>query len=214
MTFTLIHLGADAALRTVLEETAHSTKRFTLTEKAALAQGAVLSAGVQDKETWQEKMASARAQNPALRAALILDKNKAEPEEEEREALGLCAVFTRPLRVAHLLDALATEIRLAARKSPRALAKDFVLHPQTFTITDTKKTCTLSAREAGFLLAVLDAGREGLSRMRAMTDVWGFHREAESHAVETAAYRLRQKLQEIGLENALVTENGAYYWRI
>jgi Transcriptional regulatory protein, C terminal len=125
-------------------------------------------------------------------------------------------VFTKPIRLAQLLDVALGSAKLRRRKQPRALGAQHMFHPFARLVenTITWQQVVLTEKEAGFLCAILDAGDKGLQRKDAMTQLWGYHPDVESHAVDTALYRLRQKLQEVGdCDTALVNEGGVYFWR-
>lgn len=210
-------MGHDPILRSVLEETAALTGRYSCVpaQDADVVLASVPDAGRLDAVIGD--LAQSAQRNPLQVQALVLEKGMSEPDEDALAGLSLAGVFQKPLALACVLDTLATAARLHGRKAVRDLGGGFSFNPATrqIEVSEGKKTrmAELSAREAGFLSAVLDAGGQGLARSRAMTDVWGFHQEAESHAVETAAYRLRQKLEPLGLAQAFVIENGVYFWR-
>jgi DNA-binding response OmpR family regulator len=106
--------------------------------------------------------------------------------------------------------------RVRQMKTARPLSASVQFNPFTRTLDDASRGVSqqLSAREAAFLLAILDAGSKGLTRERAITDVWGYHRDVDSHAVETAAYRLRQKLAPLfGDAEVLASAGGTYIWK-
>lgn len=211
MPFSLFILGDDPALKAVLKEAAGLPFGYDVTDDVAKATVVIASLPRADARLDDvEKILSTQA---SLFSVLVYPHGAAEPDEDTQKNLRVTGVFHKPLHVPSFLDALATHVRLQALKTPRVLTKDVAFNPQTRLIESGKKNVELSEREAGFLLAVLDAGPQGLPRAKAMTDVWRFHREAESHAVDTAAYRLRQKLQEVGLMGAFVIENAVYYWR-
>lgn len=211
MTMSIYVFGDDPVLRAVLKEASAAPLCYEVTDSPEKAQVIIASFGKSDAPLDEfEKMMAAY---PALGSVLVYPKGSSEPDEDRLKSLRAYGVFHKPLHVPSFLDALATETRLRALKAPRVLAKKIVFNPHTRIMEGGKKNVELSEREAGFLLAVLDAGEQGLSREKAMTDVWRFHREAESHAVDTAAYRLRQKLQDVGLAGAFMIENAVYFWR-
>jgi hypothetical protein len=124
--------------------------------------------------------------------------------------------FKKPLRLAQFLDTALSGAKLRRRKQPRALDTNYVFKPFARLVenTATKNTVVLTEKEASFLCAILDAGDTGLLRKDAMTQLWGYHPDAESHAVDTTLYRLRQKLQELGdVDKHLVNEGGIYRWK-
>lgn len=211
MSFSVFILGDDAALKAVLKEAAGASFRYDVRDDAAKAD--VVIASMPRADVPLDAVENMLRAHPSLFSVLVYPHGAAEPDDDTQKNLRVMGVFHKPLCIPSFLDALATHVRLRALKTPRFLAKDVAFNPQTRLIESGKKNVELSEREAGFLLAVLDAGPQGLPRAKAMTDVWRFHREAESHAVDTAAYRLRQKLQDVGLAGAFVIENAVYYWK-
>lgn len=130
-------------------------------------------------------------------------------------------VFEKPFRLAQLLDVALSGAKLRRKKQPRMLNAAYEFHPFARKViqTATSQSVILTDKEASLLCAVLDAGENGLQRKDAMTELWGYHPDVDSHAVDTTLYRLRQKLQELGdietgLVNALVNENGIYRWKL
>ncbi len=126
-------------------------------------------------------------------------------------AFAAAAKFDMPVQLAAVLDAAFTHYRLAKIKTPRALGPGMVFDPFTRMLTGNAGKENLSEREASFLLALADAGENGITRQDAVTEVWGWQAGVESHAVETTAYRLRQKMQAAcGEKLQLVAEKGSY----
>lgn len=212
-------IGRDPALASILKEYAAGQEgmRFEVAEKNdATLDADILFFSAEDVGTLTHccKWALAFKQqgNTARIPLLILAKTLPEPEEEAAE-LGFHAVFKKPLRLAAVLDTAFSAWRLGRLKQPRALSPQVVFNPFTRALEDKAKglSVSLTEKEAGFLLATLLAGDKGLPREKALTEIWGYHRDADSHAVETTVYRLRQKLQQcFGNQEALVSEGGAY----
>jgi hypothetical protein len=122
-------------------------------------------------------------------------------------------VFQKPLRLAALLDAAFTHAQLQRMKQPRALTADIILHPFARMIAHGEQQIILTEKEAQFLLALLNAGAGGMSHAAAMTDIWRYHPDVDSHAADTTLYRLRQKLDALPeLVGALHNEGGVYMW--
>ncbi len=200
-------LGKDNVLAAILAEQATGNGRgrheydFAQTQDASTAQNA---------DVW------------IIPATLNVPQSDASPlciriaEAGEMEGSSDDIVFTKPIHLPALLDAAIGGAKLRRRKQPRALATTHMFKPFARLVeeTATGRSVTLTEKEASFLCAVLDAGQKGLSRKDAMTELWGYHPDAESHAVDTTLYRLRQKLQELGnIDTNLVNEGGIYKWR-
>ncbi|MBY0428213.1 MAG: helix-turn-helix domain-containing protein [Alphaproteobacteria bacterium] len=125
-------------------------------------------------------------------------------------------VFEKPFRLAQLLDAALSSAKLRRKKQMRMLNASHEFHPFARKVMETTsgRAVILTDKEASLLCAILDAGAGGLQRIHAMTELWGYHPDVDSHAVDTTLYRLRQKLQELGdMDAALVNENGIYHWK-
>lgn len=200
-------LGKDDVLAAILAEQAKGKREydFAVAADASSAQNADVSADV-----W------------VLPARMTLPQSDTNPlciriaEAGESDVAGDDIVFTKPVRLPALLDAAISGAKLRRRKQPRALAATHIFQPFARSVeeTETGRSVTLTEKEASFLCAVLDAGQKGLSRKDAMTELWGYHPDVDSHAVDTTLYRLRQKLQELGnIDTALVNEGGIYRWR-
>ena len=69
----------------------------------------------------------------------------------------------------------------------------------------------LTEKETNILKYLYRAGGQPVAREELLDQVWGYHREANTHTLETHVYRLRQKI-EADPSNAalLVTEPGGY----
>lgn len=125
--------------------------------------------------------------------------------------------FAKPIRLAQMLDTALTSAKLRRRKQPRALNAAVTFQPFARKVIESAsgRAVILTEKEAGLLCAILDAGADGLLRKDAMTELWGYHPDVDSHAVDTTLYRLRQKLQELGnIDAALMNEGGVYKWKM
>lgn len=185
-------------------------------ETATAADIALVSAA-SEKDINDARMLAGKWREAAPGQVRLLLLSAGLPDQDDDALDGLFSgIFKKPVRLAVLLDHAVNAHRLARLKTPRQLNAAVALNPFTRAIEDKEKGISeiLSAREAAFLLAVLDAGATGLSRAAAITDVWGYHRDVDSHAVETALYRLRQKLQPFfdGAE-MLTSVDGVYRWK-
>jgi Transcriptional regulatory protein, C terminal len=133
----------------------------------------------------------------------------------ERDAVGLRDrnVFQKPFRLAALLDTAFTHAQLQRMKQPRALTADIIFHPFARMIEHKEQQISLTEKETQFLLALLNAGASGVTHTTAMTDIWRYHPDVDSHAADTTLYRLRQKLDTLPeLVGALHNEGGTYMW--
>ncbi|NDE90965.1 MAG: helix-turn-helix domain-containing protein [Alphaproteobacteria bacterium] len=127
----------------------------------------------------------------------------------------LCIPITKPIKLAPLLDSAISGAQLRRLKQPRNLDEHCIFKPFARIIDNvaTGRSVSLTEKEACFLCAILDTGTTGLQRKDAMTQLWGYHPDADSHAVDTTLYRLRQKLQEVGgLDPCLINDASVYKW--
>jgi Transcriptional regulatory protein, C terminal len=193
--------GQDAVLAEILAEQSKTKPEFdfvTATDSASAS-------------THSDVWLVCNENNPAHPSPLcirIYEKN-AVPSAE--------LYFVKPFRLAELLETAITRAKLRRMKQPRKLNSGFIFKPFARLIENVAngQNVTLTEKEASFLCAVLDTGDAGLPRMQAMTEIWGYHPDAQSHAVDTTLYRLRQKLDELGADSArLINEGGLYKWQI
>ena len=123
-------------------------------------------------------------------------------------------ILTPPIRLGEVLDRIEQAHHHRKRRPSeivslghhvRLNAQDRLLNlPGTpaIALTDT---------EVDILLALHRAEGEAIDRQTLMTDILGYHAEAETHTVETHIYRLRQKLDPVpALADLIITEKGAY----
>lgn len=201
-------IDSDPALAAILEEYAIASAAIALSlrlEEAAV----ILWAGssVAACLACQHRLKNLSGQPLSI---LILAANVAEPAEEDS---GFDAVFKKPLNLPALLDTSLSAWRLRQLKQPRALTPQVVFNPFTGMLENpqTGQSQSLTTKEAAFLLALLQAGDQGISREKALTELWGYHRDVDSHAIETTLYRLRQKLHPLfPHRDPLISEKGIY----
>jgi DNA-binding response OmpR family regulator len=216
---TLTVVGEEPALFDVLQEYAANSVVPLRVVKGTAEPAAIQLLCVNDKSALEAQMRqarSARKNTTQTTQLLILSGDLEEPEEEAAE-LGFAGIFRKPLRLAALLDAGFSHLRMAALKSPRKLSPNVVFNPFTRTLEDKAggRSEILTPKEADFLLALMEAGEAGLSREAALTRIWGYHREVDSHAVETALWRLRRKLESLfGADKVLESRDGAYFLKV
>jgi hypothetical protein len=68
----------------------------------------------------------------------------------------------------------------------------------------------LTQRETELLHYLHDHRHAPTSKEKLLTEVWGYHSEADTHTLETHMYRLRQKLQEISAQLAIEFTDAGY----
>lgn len=68
----------------------------------------------------------------------------------------------------------------------------------------------VTEREIALLLYLAEHFPRPVPRAELLEMVFGYHAQAESHTVETHIYRLRQKLEALGMGECVVTREGGY----
>lgn len=121
--------------------------------------------------------------------------------------------ISKPLKV----DVLLARIRALLRRYERSDEAVFSVGPYRFMpsakvlLEDNGSRIRLTKKETSLLKHLLRAGAGIVTREALLTEVWGYHRDASSHTVETHVYRLRQKIEKNGLRaGLLLTERGGY----
>lgn len=122
-------------------------------------------------------------------------------------------LITPPIKLGAILDRIEYACVQAASRTdePTPLGRGFTLHPQTLEIISPEGvTISLTDTETDLLLAFCQ-NEIPLARQAIMTDILGYHADAETHTVETHIYRLRQKLETLPeLALLIVTEKTGY----
>lgn len=78
-------------------------------------------------------------------------------------------------------------------------------------VDEADKKIRLTEKETNILKYLYRAGGKPISREELLDKVWGYHREANTHTLETHVYRLRQKIEPEGSRaRLLITESGGY----
>ena len=68
----------------------------------------------------------------------------------------------------------------------------------------------LTEREVDILKYLYKNSSNIINKEDMLEDVWGYSNEATTHTVETHIYRLRQKIEQEGGSQLILTENGGY----
>ncbi len=118
----------------------------------------------------------------------------------------------KPIRISRLLAELRRALGRQAADDIFALGKEYVfsLPQKTVTHAASNKAAALTDKEAELLLMLVKAAGKSVSRDALLKDIWDFEAELESHTLETHMYRLRTKLRDIGLKDALLAVEGGY----
>ena len=120
--------------------------------------------------------------------------------------------IAKPVSFVVLLERVHNQMRRHAQSEDAVLA----IGPYQFKpsmkllIDEEEKKIRLTEKETNILKYLYRAGGQPISREELLDKVWGYHREANTHTLETHVYRLRQKIEPDGKGRLLVTESGGY----
>lgn len=126
---------------------------------------------------------------------------------------GASDFLAKPIAFRVLLERVRAQLRRYEA------SEDAVLNigPYVFTpgmkqlVTPDGKRIRLTEKETSILKYLYRAGGKPVAREELLDRVWGYHREANTHTLETHIYRLRQKIEpDPGKARLLVTDTGGY----
>lgn len=126
---------------------------------------------------------------------------------------GASDFLAKPIAFRVLLERVRTQLRRYES------SEDAVLNigPYVFTpgmkqlVNQDGKRIRLTEKETSILKYLYRAGGQPVAREELLDRVWGYHREANTHTLETHIYRLRQKIEpDPGKTRLLVTDTGGY----
>jgi len=126
---------------------------------------------------------------------------------------GASDFLAKPIAFRVLLERVRTQLRRYEA------SEDAVLNigPYVFTpgmkqlTTNDGKRIRLTEKETSILKYLYRAGGKPVARDELLDRVWGYHREANTHTLETHIYRLRQKIEpDPGKARLLITDTGGY----
>ena len=130
-------------------------------------------------------------------------------------ASGLSECFTLPLSFAQLGAFLQRAAQhSASEQPPLSLAQHVVLEPRRAMLrcADAEEV-PLTHKEAALLQVLVNASPQPVSRSHLLDDVWRYDEQIDTRTLETHIYRLRQKLEPLGLSGQLETTPEGYLWR-
>lgn len=121
----------------------------------------------------------------------------------------------RPLKMNELLADIRYALAHPGEGDAMPVGKEyqFALRQKTVTHAPSGKAVTLTDKEAQLLAALARASGQ-VARENLLKTVWGVETELESHTLETHVYRLRAKLRDIGLKDAIAAVEGGYVWAV
>jgi DNA-binding response OmpR family regulator len=121
--------------------------------------------------------------------------------------------LAKPISFAVLLERVHNQLRRHEQSEDAELAVGpYIFRPaMKILIADGGRKIRLTEKETNILKYLYRAGGEPISREELLDKVWGYHREANTHTLETHVYRLRQKIEpDPSKARLLLTEAGGY----
>ncbi|KAA5803441.1 response regulator transcription factor [Alkalicaulis satelles] len=144
---------------------------------------------------------------------ILLTAQSGDEDHIEGLRAGADDFLAKPISFVVLLERVHTQLKRHQASEDAVLP----LGPYRFKpamkqlLTADEKKIRLTEKETGILRYLYRAGGNAVPREELLDQVWGYHREANTHTLETHVYRLRQKI-EPDPQNArlLITETGGY----
>ncbi len=125
--------------------------------------------------------------------------------------------LTKPVSFAVLLEHVNAQLRRHQQSEYAVLrVGPYRFKPSVKLLVDGEgKKTRLTEKETHILKYLYRAGGQPVAREELLDQVWGYHREANTHTLETHVYRLRQKIEpNPGQAHLLITESGGYRLKI
>lgn len=122
-------------------------------------------------------------------------------------------VIRKPIVLKDLLDSLKNKTLLPKVNRRECIKfKEYSLFPIKKEITSSvfNKTIKLTEREVDILKYLYQNSDTISTKENLLENVWGYSADVTTHTIETHIYRLRQKVEEDGGSQLIITENNGY----
>lgn len=120
-------------------------------------------------------------------------------------------VVVKPFSLVEFLRALVSDTLLPkVRHKECIMFKEYTLYPVTKEITTPTDTIKLTEKEVVILKYLYSRSPQTISKEELLQNVWGYSAEMTTHTIETHIYRLRQKVEQNGGSQIIITENNGY----
>lgn len=223
---TLLLVDDDAELReTLAEQFAYDDEFEVMTADAArpgieLAQGEhvdliIFDVGLPDMDG---REACRLLRKTGVRTPIILLTAQSSDADH---VLGLRSgaddFLAKPISFVVLLERVHNQLRRHEQSEDAILqVGPYQFKPAMKLLVDEQdKKIRLTEKETNILKYLYRAGGQPISREELLDKVWGYHREANTHTLETHVYRLRQKIEpNPQTARLLITESGGYRLQI
>lgn len=119
----------------------------------------------------------------------------------------------KPLRIQDVLAQIEELLHKASVPELRNLSAAYQLRGRQKQLLHeaTGNSVDITDKEMQLLLALADAGANGMRRELLLKRVWGFESPEDTHTLETHVYRLRSKIKELsGDDSLIVATDGGY----
>ncbi len=149
----------------------------------------------------------------ATSSALSLNKPVILFSSEEKTPDYADVVIKKPFSLLKFLQALENETLLPkVRRKECFNFKEYAFYPVKKEIFSSLsgRTTKLTEKEVDILKYLYNNIPATISKEELLENVWGYSAEATTHTVETHIYRLRQKVEEDGGNQLILTENNGY----
>ena len=122
-------------------------------------------------------------------------------------------VIKKPIILKDLLESLKNKNLLPKVNRKECIKfKEYSLYPIKKEITSSisNKTIKLTEREVEMLRYLYQNSEIISTKENLLENVWGYSADVTTHTIETHIYRLRQKVEEDGGSQLIITENNGY----
>lgn len=126
---------------------------------------------------------------------------------------GASDFLAKPIAFRVLLERVRAQLRRYEASEDAVLnIGPYVFTPGMKQLTTAEgKRIRLTEKETSILKYLYRAGGKAVAREELLDRVWGYHREANTHTLETHIYRLRQKIEpDPANVRLLITDAGGY----
>ena len=122
-------------------------------------------------------------------------------------------IIKKPFSLNQLLKKIKTNTLLPRIRRRECINfKEYSLYPikKEIIINNINKTIKLTEREVEIIKFLYQNPSGIVTKEDLLEKVWGYSAEATTHTIETHIYRLRQKVEQEGGSQLIITENNGY----
>lgn len=126
---------------------------------------------------------------------------------------GADVVITKPFKLTDFLKGLKTKTLLPKIRRKECLVfKEYSFYPVNKEIKSSRseKMIKLTEKEVAILKYLYQILPHSASKEELLENVWEYNADVTTHTIETHIYRLRQKVEQGGGSQLIITENSGY----